>query len=70
MRTQKAGEAPLPSDEWFAQTDAKPGSWWPVWSDWLKAHSSPDRVPPPEMGAPEAGYKPLADAPGEYVLQR
>ena len=23
------------------------GSWWPVWADWLKSHSSPDRVPPP-----------------------
>ena len=70
VRTQKSGEAPLPADEWFAQTEAKPGSWWPVWADWLKAHSSPDRVPPPEIGAPEAGYKPLADAPGEYVRQR
>ncbi len=70
IRTQKSGEAALPADEWFETTEAKPGSWWPVWADWLKAHSSPERVAPPEIGAPEAGYKPLADAPGEYVRQR
>ncbi|HEX9706657.1 MAG TPA: alpha/beta fold hydrolase, partial [Steroidobacteraceae bacterium] len=70
VRTQKSGEAPLPADEWFEKTEAKQGSWWPVWADWLKTHSSPDRVAPPEMGAPREGYAPLAEAPGEYVLQR
>ena len=70
VRTQIAGEAPLPADEWFAKTEAKPGSWWPVWAEWLKAHSLPDRVAPPAMGAPEEGYRPLGEAPGEYVLQR
>ncbi len=29
VRTQKSGEAALPADEWFATTEAKPGSWWP-----------------------------------------
>ena len=64
------GESPLPADEWFATTEAKPGSWWPTWAEWLKAHSSPDRVAPPPMGAPDEGYAPIGDAPGEYVLQR
>jgi polyhydroxyalkanoate synthase len=70
LRTQKPGEAPLPADEWFAKTPAKTGSWWPTWADWLKAHSSPERVAPPEMGNAEKGYAPLGDAPGSYVLQR
>jgi polyhydroxyalkanoate synthase len=70
VRTQKAGEAPLPADEWFAQTEPTPGSWWPTWAEWLKSHSSPERVAPPAMGAPKEGYAPLGDAPGEYVLQR
>ena len=70
VRTLRGGEAMLPADEWFATTEPKPGSWWPTWAEWLKAHSSPDRVVPPEMGAPAEGYKPLGDAPGDYVLQR
>ena len=70
MRTQRVGEAPLPADEWIATTEAKPGSWWPTWAEWLKAHSSPERVAPPTMGNPEECYAPLGDAPGEYVRQR
>ena len=58
------------ADEWFATNDKRPGSWWPVWGEWLAAHSTAGRVAPPALGAPEAGYAPLADAPGEYVRQR
>ena len=70
VRMLRGGEAPLPADEWFATTEAKPGSWWPTWAEWLKAHSSPERVAPPAMGAPAEGYAPVGDAPGEYVRQR
>jgi polyhydroxyalkanoate synthase len=70
VHTQREGENALAADEWFATTESKPGSWWPTWAEWLKAHSTAERVPPPAMGAPEAGYAPLGDAPGEYVLQR
>jgi polyhydroxyalkanoate synthase len=70
VRAQKSGDPMLPADEWFATTEARPGSWWPTWADWLKAHSSPERVAPPAMGAPDKGYAPLGDAPGTYVLQR
>jgi polyhydroxyalkanoate synthase subunit PhaC len=70
VRTQKAGEPAPAADAWFAATEVRAGSWWPTWAEWLKAHSSPGRVAPPAMGAPEKGYAPLGDAPGEYVLQR
>jgi polyhydroxyalkanoate synthase len=70
VRTRRAGEPRLGADDWFRTTAPLQGSWWPTWAEWLKSHSSARRVAPPAMGAPEAGYPPQGDAPGEYVLQR
>ncbi|HEU0224306.1 MAG TPA: alpha/beta fold hydrolase [Steroidobacteraceae bacterium] len=70
VRTRRQGEPNLNADEWFESTAPLPGSWWPTWGEWLKTHSTQARVPPPAMGAPESGYAPIADAPGEYVRQR
>jgi polyhydroxyalkanoate synthase len=70
VRTTHAGEPALAADEWFETTAPLPGSWWPTWADWLKAHSSKERVAPPAMGAPDAGYAPIGEAPGEYVRQK
>jgi polyhydroxyalkanoate synthase len=70
VRTRRAGEPQLSADDWFRTTAPLHGSWWPTWAEWLKSHSSARRVAPPAMGAPAAGYPPLGDAPGEYVLQR
>ncbi len=70
LRSWHPGEPQLTAQQWLEATEPVSGSWWPAWAQWLAAHSSPERVPPPPMGAPEAGYAPLADAPGQYVLQR
>jgi polyhydroxyalkanoate synthase len=52
-------------DRWLQQARRCEGSWWPAWHAWLAAHSSaaqPARPMPP--------LAVLADAPGDYVLQR
>jgi polyhydroxyalkanoate synthase len=67
-RVRKAGRPYVGPDEWYATTEPQEGSWWPAWERWLDARSGPP-VPPPAMGAPEAGYAPLEDAPGRYVFQ-
>ncbi|WP_341912183.1 alpha/beta fold hydrolase [Ferrovibrio terrae] len=54
-------------DTWQATAAKHDGSWWPEWLAWLHAASGPP-VMPPAMGAPAAGYPPLTDAPGSYVL--
>lgn len=67
----KAATGPcLDAEHWSEQAEMRDGSWWPALAEWLAARSSPDRVPPPTMGAPEKGLTILADAPGTYVHQR
>lgn len=64
-----AGETLAPQ-EWFETTQPQAGLWWPAWQRWLAQHSTQQRVAPPRLGSAAAGYPPLADAPGEYVLQK
>ena len=66
VRTRTPSDRHLGPDEWLATTPPQPGSWWPTWQKWLAMHSG-DHVSPPAIGAPEAGYPVLGDAPGEYV---
>ena len=70
IATHSDGALHLSPEEWLETAEQRPGSWWLAWHDWLAGHSSRARVSPPGMGAPEAGYPPLADAPGTYVLQK
>ena len=69
IATKREGDRYVAPEEWAAAAAKKEGSWWPVWQEWLAAHSGA-AVPPPPMGAPQAGYPPLEDAPGRYVRQR
>ena len=66
IATKREDDNYVDPDVWAAQTSPVEGSWWPRWSDWIAAHSGA-RVAPPPLGAPKAGYAPLADAPGAYV---
>jgi polyhydroxyalkanoate synthase subunit PhaC len=56
----------LDPDLFLTQATHKDGSWWPEWIAWLNQRSG-DLAAPPPIGSPEAGYPPLADAPGTYV---
>ena len=57
----------LTRDDWLAAAPDAPGSWWPAWQQWLAAHSGAP-AKPPRIGAP--ANRPIADAPGTYVLER
>jgi polyhydroxyalkanoate synthase subunit PhaC len=51
-------------DQWLAKAKEHPGSWWPDWLAWLKAHD------PAEVKARKPGgskLKAIEDAPGSYV---
>jgi polyhydroxyalkanoate synthase len=54
--------------ETFEQTAKEyPGSWWTAWEAWISAKSS-GKVAPPRPGG--TAFKPLGEAPGNYVFMR
>ena len=60
----------LSAEEWFECAEARSGSWWDGWTQWLDDHSSQVKVAPPALGARAKGFAPLENAPGTYVFQR
>ncbi len=68
VATKIEGDRYVDPETWAATTPVREGSWWPEWQRWL-AERSTERVAPPALGAPRAGYPVIADAPGSYVLQ-
>lgn len=70
VRTWLNDSESLPAQTWLETTPPVAGSWWPVWERWLGEHSGAKRVAPPALGSAAAGYPPIADAPGDYVLQK
>jgi polyhydroxyalkanoate synthase len=60
---------PCPPDpkEWFDASTHHEGSWWEDWAEWI-AERAGDRVAPPKTGSRR--HKPVADAPGAYVMER
>ena len=69
VATKAADAIYVDPDTWFAGTPGREGSWWPEWEAWLVKQSG-ERVAPPMLGNPGAGYPALADAPGSYVHQK
>jgi polyhydroxyalkanoate synthase len=54
-------------DVWYECAEPHPGSWWEDWVAWLRPRSGPLVKPGPVSSR---AYPALADAPGEYVLER
>lgn len=61
------GDPYLDPESWLEVATDHDGSWWLEWGKWLDARSSKRGAVPP-MGS--ADYKPIAAAPGSYVLQK
>jgi polyhydroxyalkanoate synthase len=56
------------AEQWISHATSHPGSWWPHWYRWLAQHKGGERSAPKRTG--NATYRPLAPAPGEYVVER
>jgi polyhydroxyalkanoate synthase len=68
VRTKRPTDHYLDPQTYLVEAPRNSGSWWPEWVGWLGRHSDV-AAEPPSMGAVAAGYAPLCDAPGTYVLQ-
>jgi polyhydroxyalkanoate synthase len=69
VMTKRSNDRYVDPEAYLAEAPHKDGSWWVEWVAWLAEHSGAAGSPPP-MGAATAGYDPLSDAPGTYVLQQ
>jgi polyhydroxyalkanoate synthase len=65
--TSDADPSPLTPALWRQGATRHDGSWWTDWTAWLAARSG-EKGKPPATGS--AAHPPLADAPGNYVLER
>jgi polyhydroxyalkanoate synthase len=68
ISTKREGEPYMAPETWFEATPVEEGSWWPTWQAWLGERSG-ERTKPPAAGNAKAGFAPLCDAPGAYVLE-
>jgi polyhydroxyalkanoate synthase len=68
VKMKRADDYYVDPDSWLAEAPREQGSWWPEWARWLRSHSG-SPVAPPSIGAADAAFRPLGDAPGAYVLQ-
>ena len=60
-------ETPADCEVWRASAREHEGSWWPFWSDWLKARGIGENAAPASLGS--AAHPPIVDAPGTYVFE-
>lgn len=67
--TLKESDRFIDADNWYKNTKQIEGSWWPLLAKWLAKHST-KKINPPQMGCKKAGFVPLEDAPGTYVLMK
>jgi polyhydroxyalkanoate synthase subunit PhaC len=58
------GEAKGSFEDWVASAKETPGSWWPDWMEWIRVHDN-KMVDARKVGSDK--YRPICDAPGEYV---
>ena len=62
------GALPDEAQSWFTQATEHPGSWWPDWMAWLKAHAG-RQVPAPKSPGSRR-HRVIEPAPGRYVKQK
>ena len=63
-----AGDLPASAQQWLAKAKEQPGSWWPLWSQWLGTHAGGWVAAPTAQG--NSRHPVLEAAPGRYVKRK
>jgi len=56
------------AEKWFVAARERPGSWWSVWSKWLRPHGG--KLVPARKKLGGGRRKPIEPAPGKYAKER
>ncbi|AOJ68755.1 class I poly(R)-hydroxyalkanoic acid synthase [Burkholderia savannae] len=59
---------PESANDWLDAATEHPGSWWPVWIEWLDQYGGRKVKPRAQLGS--AHFPVIEPAPGRYVMQR
>ena len=58
---------PADPNEWLAEAQSRPDSWWDHWGDWLARHSGDEHAAPARPGSER--FPARGKAPGTYVME-
>ena len=64
-RNYWVGEVRPAAQEWIDNARSEPGSWWPVWTDWLAGNAGAKVAAPKKAGS--RSFPVIEPAPGRYV---
>ena len=62
------GDSAGSAEQWFAAATEHPGSWWPLWSEWLAGFAGNSRAARKQLG--NKRHAALEPAPGRYVKEK
>jgi polyhydroxyalkanoate synthase subunit PhaC len=66
--TNQARRLPATGQQWMETAQEHPGSWWPVWAEWLASHAGSMVSAPRQPGSKQ--YPVIEAAPGRYVKRK
>jgi len=66
--SKKPGQPPADVDDWLKGTEEVPGSWWPMWMEWLQKRSGQKIAAAKTLGSKK--HPACEAAPGLYVLEQ
>ena len=68
FKSKSGKKPPAEVEKWLADTEEVAGSWWPLWTTWVKERSGKEIEAPKQIGSKK--HKAMEKAPGLYVAEK